>query len=58
MGLVGDVWVSRDEKGLKDVLADESAFGIDGTDVLRDVGRKAFVDGVRRSRSHVGARRK
>ena len=36
------------------VSEDESAFGIDGTDVLRDVGGKAFVDGVGWSRSHVG----
>ena len=54
VGLVRDVGVPRREEGLEDIQADESAFSVDGADVLRDVGGEAFVDGVGRRRSHVG----
>ena len=54
VGLVRDVGMARDEKGLEDILADKGAFSVDGADVLRDVGGEAFIDGVGRRRSHVG----
>lgn len=54
MGLVGDGLEIGLQEGTKDILKDEGTFGVESTDILKNMGGKAFLDCMRWSRGHMG----